>query len=243
LAALDRRNRRWRYRIGRLRRLIMSGRLLDVGADSEEFMASAGKSFDVTGTQVSDEAVRIARELFHFDRIKGTRNDTPHLAGGSFDAASLIHVLEHGPHPAGTVEGCRQLLRPGGWILIAVPNDSPAGWYEAFKGSPKLLKRLKRRSAGPTSYSETSPFGSVDLRNAQVDTEIHVSHFSIESLNALLSACGFDVAGIGPDPCYVTTGVRRFMDDLDRHAWALLYRIAGIFCYETVLIAARARTQ
>ena len=56
--------------------------------------------------------------------------------GTTYDAVVLWHVAEHLHAPQGTVRGIARLLRPGGVLLIAVPNfGSPearigrAGWF------------------------------------------------------------------------------------------------------------------
>ncbi|MGH9678442.1 MAG: class I SAM-dependent methyltransferase, partial [Candidatus Acidiferrales bacterium] len=208
LTELDARDPCFRYRLRRLRRFIPAGRLLDVGAGIGEFLHHAGRFFEVTGTEVSDEAVRLSREEFGIELLKGTLAEA-NLAAGSFDVVSLIHVLEHVQDPADTVACCKGLLRPGGWLFVAVPNDSPTGWYKLVGGARRTLRRLIRRNVSKISYRETPPFGSVDLRAVDTMAEIHLSHFSPESLHFLLSRSGFETVYVGPDPCYTTTGFNR----------------------------------
>ncbi len=232
----------WRHRLAQLRRFVKSGRLLDVGAGIGEFLSHANNFFDGIGTEVSDEAFRLARNLFGITVLKGTRAELPKLEPGSFDAISLIHVLEHVPDPADTIAQCRRLLRPGGWLFVAVPNDSPIGWYKAYWGGGRTFRRVTRRNAPNVAYSETPPFVSVDLGIADALAEIHLSHFSPECLRDFLSRSGFDVVYMGADPCYTTTGFKRFKDGLDFRFWGLLHLLFGCYCYQTVCFVARSRT-
>jgi SAM-dependent methyltransferase len=241
LAALDGRYPCWRYRLRRLRRFVRSGRLLDVGAGIGEFLHHAGKYFDVIGAEVSNEAIRLARVHFGVEILKGTLGELPNLPRRGFDVVSLVHVLEHVPDPAGTIARCAELLRPGGWLLVAVPNDSPAGWYKNFWGARRTLRRIMRRNASGISYRESPPFDSIDLRTADIVTEIHLSHFSPECLSHVSSRSGFEVVYVGPDPCYTTTGLRRVKDTLEFWLFHLLYVLGGPFCYQTVLLLARYR--
>jgi SAM-dependent methyltransferase len=214
---------------------------LDVGTGIGEFLRHAGKFFDVVGTEISDEAIRLARNRFGIAILKGTLAEPLKLEPGSFDAVSLIHVLEHVSDPVDTIARCRRLLRPGGWLFVAVPNDSPTGWYRRHWGGSRTLRRVTRRNAPKISYRETPPFDSVDVRVADTTAEIHLSHFSPECLRDFLSRSGFDVVYMGPDPCYTTTGFRRVKDGLDFRFWGLLYALFGRYCYQTVCFVARAR--
>ena len=201
-------------------------------------MRHAGASFDVVGTEVSGEAVRLARQQFGIELLKGTLAELPGLRAAHFDVVSIIHVLEHVHDPADTLARCEELLQPGGWLLVAVPNDSPTGWYKKVWGTRKLLRRMARTREA-IDYRETPPFGSVNLNSADASAEIHLSHFSVVSLRALLSQNGFEIVYLGPDPCHATTGCVRVRDDVDLQAWRLFSAAGGEHCYETILLVAR----
>jgi SAM-dependent methyltransferase len=218
---------------------------LDVGAGIGEFVGKASPYFDATGTEVSQEAIRLARERLGLRLLHGAiegaselKEGASELKAGSFDVISLIHVLEHVPDPAHTIRRCRELLRPGGWLFVAVPNDSPAAWYKCYWGTGRALWRHIRRSGTPISYEETPALGSVDLHLADASAEIHLSHFSPECLRRFLSREGFDAVFMGPDPCHTTTGLQRLKDDMDFHIWRML-ALFGWHGYQTISVIAR----
>jgi SAM-dependent methyltransferase len=44
-----------------------------------------------------------------------------------FDAVTLSHVIEHVPDPVGTLVECARLLKKGGKLVIATPNNASLG--------------------------------------------------------------------------------------------------------------------
>lgn len=50
---------------------------------------------------------------------------------GTFDGVTLYHCLEHVPEPVQTLRTARQLLRPGGTLVVEVPNFG-ALWRRVF---------------------------------------------------------------------------------------------------------------
>jgi 2-polyprenyl-3-methyl-5-hydroxy-6-metoxy-1,4-benzoquinol methylase len=96
------------------------GRLLDVGCGRGELASAfARRGWTAAGVDPSPDAVRVARSL-GVDAREGTLDDVAwDLA--SFDALVLHHALEHVPDPVATLCRAGELLRPGGWLFVAVP--------------------------------------------------------------------------------------------------------------------------
>jgi SAM-dependent methyltransferase len=87
----------------------------------------------VEGT--GDGAAQQARDVFDLD-VSAVNVDDLEAEGTTYDAVVLWHVAEHLHAPQETVRGIARLLRPGGVLLIAVPNfGSPearigrGGWF------------------------------------------------------------------------------------------------------------------
>jgi SAM-dependent methyltransferase len=126
------------------------GRLLDVGCGTGELAAYfAGRGWRASGIEPSAGAVAAATargiEMHH-----GTIDDAPWPAA-SFDAVTFNHALEHVPDPLDALRRARDLVRPGGLVLVSVPNFG--GWQRrAFGGRwfqldlPRHLQHLDRRS-------------------------------------------------------------------------------------------------
>ncbi|MHC4880238.1 MAG: class I SAM-dependent methyltransferase, partial [Planctomycetota bacterium] len=76
----------------------------------------------------------------------------------SFDAVVLWHVFEHLPHPDRTLDELRRIMKPGGRLIIAVPNFASwqsralgADWFHLdlprhlYHYTPDALRRLLNR--------------------------------------------------------------------------------------------------
>src|SRR5687768_13082588 len=66
------RNALWKRRLRLVRRHCPSGKLLDVGTGIGQFMHFARAHFEVTGTEISSTAIRIARDKYGLELRQGT---------------------------------------------------------------------------------------------------------------------------------------------------------------------------
>jgi 2-polyprenyl-3-methyl-5-hydroxy-6-metoxy-1,4-benzoquinol methylase len=83
------------------------------------------------GTQIAENMYRYARDVLGLEVYDRDLLELQ-LASGSFDIVSIWHVLEHVPDPDGYIERCADLLRPGGRLVIEVPNY--ASWSRRLTG-------------------------------------------------------------------------------------------------------------
>jgi SAM-dependent methyltransferase len=98
------------------------GRLLDVGCGAGEQLALWSVQQDsCVGVEPQREVALAARERTGLDIRPGTlfENEFP---PGSFDVVTIAHVLEHVPDPRALLTRAAELLRPGGELLVWVPN-------------------------------------------------------------------------------------------------------------------------
>jgi len=152
-----------RRRKARIERFVPPGTLLDVGCGRGLFLdVMRAGGWRAWGTEYDDESAAAARETYGLDVRTGD------LAGagfppGFFDVITMNHVLEHLPDPAGAMERCRGLLRPGGVFVVAVPN----------------LASLQA-SAGKSHWFHLDP-------------PHHLFHFTEQGLLDLLKRSGFRV--------------------------------------------------
>jgi SAM-dependent methyltransferase len=152
---------------GRLLGLDASTRLLDVGCAQGTFLAGAVKRFRVQGAGVDMSAASIhyARERFGLYALEGTLEDAAFPAG-AFDAATMWHELEHELEPRRALREVHRVLKPGGMLLVEVPNfgSREAGLFGQY-------------------------WWILHLPN-------HLTHFTRDTLTTMLEAEGFAVRGV-----------------------------------------------
>ncbi|MBK7858597.1 MAG: class I SAM-dependent methyltransferase [Archangiaceae bacterium] len=139
--------------------------LLDVGC-SFGYVIEAGRRLGLTssGTDVSRYAVEACRQRGLEARV-GTLEQLP-FADQAFDVVVMKHVLEHTAAPKAALAELRRVLKPGGVVVIAVPD------LQYWKGQ-------RRRK----TYRYFRP----DDLGAQ-----HYVYYSASSLAGLLTRCGFE---------------------------------------------------
>lgn len=168
----------WERRLDLLRRQVPRGRLLDVGTGDGRFLETAqAGGFEVAGTEVSAAGAAYARRR-GFEVHLGQITELS-LPNESFDLATIWHVLEHVPDPAAVLRRVHALLRPGGILAVAVPNEE---------------NYFLRRRFG---QAKASPFDPLSFGG-----EIHLSYFRPSTLRAALRAAAFEVLEFGVDDIY-----------------------------------------
>lgn len=98
---------------------------LDVGTGHGHFCESARELFPDTAFDGLDlsEGVELAER--HGRLRRGHRGSFPALApelAGQYDVLSMFHYLEHSTEPARELAAAHEVLRPGGLLLIEVPD-------------------------------------------------------------------------------------------------------------------------
>ncbi len=115
------------YTLGRKRALVKNtthvkeGRLLDVGAGVGAFAYTMQKAgWQVTGLE-PDETAR-ANALKNFRLHLDTLDALHQLPDNSYNAITMWHVMEHVHDVHGYFKTFHRILKPGGRLIIAVPN-------------------------------------------------------------------------------------------------------------------------
>lgn len=136
-------------------------RMIDIGCHAGHFLDEARRrGYEVFGVELLKQAVSYTQ------RIGLDVADSLESIEGSFDIATMWHVLEHIPKPAPFLKDLRERLTPGGYLVLRVP-DFTCTWS-------RLLKH----------------------RWLWFQPENHVLHFSAESLRKLVENAGFEVLDI-----------------------------------------------
>ncbi|MBL8921452.1 MAG: methyltransferase domain-containing protein [Myxococcaceae bacterium] len=141
--------------------------VLDVGCSAGYVLAAARRlGLEPVGVDISTFAVELCREK-GFRAELGSLSKLP-LEDASVDIATLKHTLEHVPDPLAGLRELFRVLRPGGALLVVVPD--------ADKWKIALMPRLGR-----------------DLRPELRGWQHHV-YFSSKTLALALERAGFEVA-------------------------------------------------
>jgi 2-polyprenyl-3-methyl-5-hydroxy-6-metoxy-1,4-benzoquinol methylase len=106
-------------------RLGPAAKVLDVGCGRPTFLESLARATGARGTGIdlSDAGWRGEPERWAaagLTLLQGTVEHAP--AAGPFDLITLWHALEHDYHPLDTLRRLRQQARPGGALIVEVPN-------------------------------------------------------------------------------------------------------------------------
>jgi SAM-dependent methyltransferase len=108
-----------------LRRLPTSGRWIDVGCGTGTFVnAARQRGVDAIGVDFSEEAIAAGKRRFGLDKLYclSVEETTARFGRHQFDVATAFEVLEHMDDVSAFVGSLEDLVRPGGHIVISVPN-------------------------------------------------------------------------------------------------------------------------
>ena len=116
------------------------GSLLDIGAGTGDFLATAKKaSWNITGIEPNEKAkaISISKDVSFADNLES-------IESHSFDVITMWHVLEHVPDLENQIKELKRLLKPNGTIIIAVPNykSFDAKYYGAFWAAYDVPRHL-----------------------------------------------------------------------------------------------------
>ena len=153
-----------RHRTSFLYRFRSGGSILDVGCGLGFFLRALDpKQWDRYGIEPMPVPYGEAGRALGTDRIFNTELIAAGLPSGKFDAVTFWDSLEHLPNPRAVLREAARLLRPGGIVVIGLPNF---GSYQA-------------RHFGEDWFGLSLPH--------------HLCHYTRETLTRLLKTCGFRV--------------------------------------------------
>lgn len=184
---LSQRARMYEIDRGFLLRHVTSGRLLDVGCSTGEFLRVLGPQFDSYGIDRDSRAVQIAQDRNDWMSSRITCCDFGDLENhqGPFDVVVLRGVIEHLVDPLRALDRVSELLVGGGVFFITATPNVESMCAELFRD-----------------------------RWNQFDPIQHVSHFSAAQLSDVLQPLGLEIeAQYYP---YLETPYARPQEDLAR---------------------------
>jgi SAM-dependent methyltransferase len=144
------------------RRVAPGLRLLEIGCASGWFLAEArAVGYDAVGVEPAPEMAAAAQKRSGVT-VHAAMLEDADLPARTFDVAAAWHVLEHLAEPRGPLAAVRAALRPGGRLLLELPN----------------IASLRAGREGEAWYG--------------MEPAHHVAHYSPQALEALLRAAGFE---------------------------------------------------
>lgn len=203
------------------RRLGYTGRVLDVGTGFGHFPALLReRGFEAAALEPAPVAAQRLRE-------RGLSVYEGSLPGASlpeahFDAVTLESVLEHVADPLGVLTEAARALRPGGLVLVRVPNVELLGLFFAAArlqrvGPVRAIVRVLRREM----MDEANLFNVIDPPG-------HLFGFSQGPLRRALERAGFEGVELFGDPMHARgTALNAWIDGAVHAGAALLRRLSG----------------
>ncbi|MBS3762564.1 MAG: class I SAM-dependent methyltransferase [Planctomycetes bacterium] len=167
-------------------------RVLDVGCAHGFFLRMMRETgWECVGVEPSPDAARYASEKLNLEVHSGHVEDAP-FARGSFGAATLWYVLEHVPNPTAVLSHAARLLRPGGYLILRVPN--------ANVKVDRMLALL----------------GNFGRRFFLINPPRHLYDYNTSTIRKLLRKTGFKVLKMQNA---IPRSAGGFLERFRRHAW------------------------
>jgi 2-polyprenyl-6-hydroxyphenyl methylase / 3-demethylubiquinone-9 3-methyltransferase len=145
-------------------------RAVDVGCGGGILAeAMAGQGAHVTGIDLSDKALGVARlhqleSGAHVDYRLIAAEALAVECAGQFDVVTCMELLEHVPNPASTIAACAQLARPGGIVVFSTINRNPKSYLFAVIGAEYVLRLLPRGTHDYARFLKPSEIASYARR-------------------------------------------------------------------------------
>jgi 2-polyprenyl-3-methyl-5-hydroxy-6-metoxy-1,4-benzoquinol methylase len=167
-----------------------TSKVLDIGCGNGNIALALGSlGFNVKGIDVDDASIETANSINTFanvafevaDANKFTIND-------EYDVVICSEVLEHLPHPEELVQSAHRILKPGGIMIVTVPNGygpretimtKPMQWMMR-KGYTRQLVKVKKAFGYANATEQSS---NPDLT--------HIQFFSRTKLTNMMQSAGF----------------------------------------------------
>lgn len=141
------------------------GRFLDVGCGSgtyESYLIEKYPGWEFYGVEPGIDSYRLAKNISGFRVFNGDLKNADY-GDNFFDVILLSHSLEHMHEPMEAIAECFRILKPGGRLVIAVPNFG------------SLARRL---------------FGGYWIH---LDAPRHLFHFCADALRHMVQKNGFKI--------------------------------------------------
>ena len=170
----------------RLKRYIQSGRLLDVGCFTGNFLRFAERhGFQGVGVECSPVAVELGRARHGLQLYQGYFEElelAPVAQAGPYSLVTFWETLEHMNYPGEALARAHRLLAPGGIVAVTTPNFNNLQLQ-------LLHERCSHCLGGPGNPGHMNMFTATSLR------QLLAKHrFCVEELTTLGGSDYVDIA-------------------------------------------------
>ncbi|MFQ5864085.1 MAG: class I SAM-dependent methyltransferase [bacterium] len=161
-----------RWKRHKIEHLKSTGRLLDIGCGTGEFLHEMKRhGWEVEGIEKDKAAAEYAKREYGL-KVSTYNLDETKIKENYYDIITMWHVLEHLFQPLETLKLVQQVLKDEGWLLIAVPNISSfdARFYLnnwAPLDAPRHLQHFVPKSL--KGLIETAELEVVDFQHMPLD--------------------------------------------------------------------------
>lgn len=135
--------------------------ILDFGCGTGDFLKVCYKDgWEITGIEPSVKARDIANQKSN--NLVFDANEINNFKNKKFDVITLWHVLEHLPNLKEAIINFKQLLKPNGVLVVAVPNfrSYDANYYQSYWAAWDVPRHLWHFS----QFSISKLFGEVNMK-------------------------------------------------------------------------------
>lgn len=139
------------------------GIVLDIGSGTGDFLKTAkSNGWDIIGLEPNPKAKQIA-----ISKGVAFEDALENIADHSVDVITMWHVLEHVPNLENQFTHLKRIVKPNGYIIIAVPNYNSydAKHYKSFWAAYDVPRHLWHFSK--TSIQKISSNFNLQLKNVK----------------------------------------------------------------------------
>ena len=98
------------------------GSVFDIGTAGGSFLAAArARGWKVDGCEPNNWLAAWGKRHYGIDIRPGALTDQD-LPNGHYDVVTLWDVVEHLPHPSEIIDRAKQLVKPGGYLIMTFPD-------------------------------------------------------------------------------------------------------------------------
>lgn len=160
------------------------GDLFELGSAGGFFLeAGRRRGWRVKGVELSEPAAQYSVREFGLDIHRGLLETAPY-GSACFDLALADNVLEHTLRPDEVLARLKDILRPGGHLIVIVPAYVNSAWFRVFQRMRALL---------PRRFLGRQVLALLKFDGEDAGAPYHILEFDRGTLTRLVREAGFEI--------------------------------------------------